>query len=194
MKIAIVAWGSLIWDPRSLPYVGDWQTGGPFLSLEFSRVSKDCRLTLVIDGEDGREAPTRFVRSKRRNLQDAIADLRDREGTIWNRIGYVDNKTAANSADTFAQSEPTFRTIEEWAKGNDFDAAIWTALPPSFQEQTGKKFTVEEAAKYIQNLPKSAKKAAIEYLEKAPKEVVTPLREHLAANGIIAPKESWGVT
>ena len=194
MKIAIIAWGSLIRDPRSLQYVGDWQPGGPSLSLEFSRVSKDCRLTLVIDGEYGRQVPTRFVRSKRRNLKDAIADLRDREGTIWSRIGYVDKNTALNSADTFSQPEPTFRTIEEWTKANDFDAAIWTALPPSFQEQTGKKFTVEEAAKYIQNLPKCARKVAIEYLEKAPKEVVTPLREHLAATGIIAPKERWGVT
>ena len=89
MTIAIIAWGSLVWNPGALPYKGDWQPGGPEVSLEFSRVSRDCRLTLVIDGENGAPVSTRFAWSKRRKLQDAIADLRDREGTIWDRIGFV---------------------------------------------------------------------------------------------------------
>jgi hypothetical protein len=40
VKIAILAWGSLIWDRRDLQIAGDWQAGGPIVKIEFSRVSK----------------------------------------------------------------------------------------------------------------------------------------------------------
>ncbi len=38
MKIAILGWGSLIWDRRDLQIAGDWQQGGPVLPIEFSRI------------------------------------------------------------------------------------------------------------------------------------------------------------
>lgn len=54
MKIAILAWGSLIWDdnwPEFDKQRGEWLKDGPILPLEFSRVSasRDKALTLVID-------------------------------------------------------------------------------------------------------------------------------------------------
>lgn len=50
MKIAILGWDSLIWDPRSLKYDVNtgWLTDGPKLPIEFARISNDGRLTLVI--------------------------------------------------------------------------------------------------------------------------------------------------
>jgi hypothetical protein len=53
MKIVILGWGSLIWDPRDLPHQEPWLDDGPKLPLEFSRISKDRRLTLVIDAVNG---------------------------------------------------------------------------------------------------------------------------------------------
>ncbi len=194
MRIAVIAWGSLVWDPRLLPIEGDWKLGGPELSIEFSRVSQDCRLTLVIDGVNGVTVPTRYSFSKRCNLKDAVADLRDREGTIWNRIGYVDIVHSNNSAAIFTQPEPTFQCIESWTKDHNIDATIWTALPPSFKKETGKDFSIGEATNYIKNLPKSAKDNAIEYLEKAPKEITTPLRNYLAREGIIIDSDHWGTS
>jgi hypothetical protein len=148
----------------------------------------------VVDGENGVPVGTRFFLSKRRNLQDAIADLREREGTIWNRIGFVDILNGENSSNAFPQPEPTFSTIEAWTKEQGFNAAIWTALPPSFEKETGTRFSVENATQYIRALPGSARQVAIEYLNRTPAEVSTPLREHLAQERIILPKESWGVT
>jgi hypothetical protein len=43
MKIAIVGWGSLIWDPRDL------HLATAILPIEFSRISDNGRLTLVVD-------------------------------------------------------------------------------------------------------------------------------------------------
>ena len=39
MKIAFIGWGSLIKEPRELPIAGEWQSDGPKLWLEFSRIS-----------------------------------------------------------------------------------------------------------------------------------------------------------
>jgi hypothetical protein len=63
MRIAILGWGSLIWKPNGLPMSGDWKRGGPVLPIEFSRVSSDGRLTLVIDEQYGVDVITRYVLS-----------------------------------------------------------------------------------------------------------------------------------
>ena len=33
MKIAVIGWGSLVWDQRELPIVGGWEKGGPILAV-----------------------------------------------------------------------------------------------------------------------------------------------------------------
>ncbi len=46
--IVCLGWGSLIWDPRALPWRGDWRRGGPRLPIEFAREAADGRVTLVV--------------------------------------------------------------------------------------------------------------------------------------------------
>lgn len=36
-KIAFLVLGSLMWDRRTLPIVGEWMTDGPVLPIEFAR-------------------------------------------------------------------------------------------------------------------------------------------------------------
>lgn len=71
----MLGWGSLLWDPRELPREGVWQRGGPQLTLEFSRVSRDGRLTLVIDRRHGDNCDTYYVLSPRLDVDSAIEDL-----------------------------------------------------------------------------------------------------------------------
>ena len=49
LKSAILAWGSLVWDPRDLQTVAEFAPNGPLLPIEFCRISADGRLTLAID-------------------------------------------------------------------------------------------------------------------------------------------------
>ena len=43
MKIALVGWGSVIWEPREMPVRGGWHLDGPLLPIEFARAAADGR-------------------------------------------------------------------------------------------------------------------------------------------------------
>lgn len=183
MRIAILGWGSLIWDKRDLPRIeADWSKGGPKLPLEFSRISKSRSgsLTLVIDPKKGVNLPTRFAVSSRDNLDDAICDLRRREDTTVRKIGYVDVTTGLQRCSVFPQAS---NIIRQWAADNKFDAVIWTDLPSNFHRKTRKEFSVSNAIEYlISKLSDSAASIAREYISKAPNEIQTPLRRKLASH------------
>src|SRR5260370_9698520 len=93
MKIAILAWGSLLWEKgdRPLDTAFDWAPSGLKLPIELSRVSesRNGALTLVIDPKNGVEIPTYFAVSSLQNLNEAISNLRKREHTSSRFIGYV---------------------------------------------------------------------------------------------------------
>lgn len=181
MKIAILGWGSLVWDPRELPREGIWQMGGPSLLLEFSRVSMDCRLTLVIDPTNGQQAPTRFVMSPRADIDDTICDLRVRECTTTRNIGFVDVREDADRA----RDANVCGAIKAWCQGQGLDGVVWTDLAPNFKEQTGTAYSVDKAVEYLKRLPKAGREAAYRYIRNAPDEVVTPLRTRLNERGLL---------
>ena len=185
MNIVILAWGSLVWDSRGLPLDCDWQLDGPKLPIEFSRVYKDARLTLVIDPVNGVEIPTRFSRSKRASLLDAVADLRDREGTVIRHIGFTDRTGQQASYREHATHEPIYQRLLHWLGGTDFDAVVWTALPSNYLDQHRHKFTVAHAASYLQALPAAPRDNALDYIRKAPPEVITPLRQYLSDERVL---------
>jgi hypothetical protein len=47
MRVAVLAWGSLIWNRRGLAIAEDFRPCGPNLSVEFCRVSGDERLMMI---------------------------------------------------------------------------------------------------------------------------------------------------
>lgn len=75
MRIAILGWGSLLWDggPEFDKWHGPWEYDGPSLKLEFTRVSEKRlkALTLVIDAEHGTETSVAWCLSKRAALAPA---------------------------------------------------------------------------------------------------------------------------
>jgi hypothetical protein len=79
MRISILAWGSLVWDRKDLAVVADFAPSGPWLPVEFCRVSRDRRLTLVIDEAFGATCITHSALSTFDNLEAAIENLRIRE-------------------------------------------------------------------------------------------------------------------
>jgi hypothetical protein len=175
MRIAILGWGSLIWNPRNLRFVGEWQPNGPVLPIEFSRKSGNGRLTLVIDTTKGKKLTTRFALSSFMSLPQAIENLRAREETLTQNIGYINLRD-----NTYSSRTEQFRVIRKWAKQQNFAAVIWTDLSPSFPD---KSFTVNRAVKYLKSLNFQTSTVAREYINRAPTEIMTPLRLRLIEDG-----------
>ena len=182
MKIAILGWGSLVWDPRALATIGEWQPGGPILPIEFSRKSKDGRLTLVIDPANGELVTTLYIRSRFENLNAAIGNLREREDNPpQDRIGYVNLVAHTERAWARENYPDACDTITAWAQANDWQAVIWTALLPNFEEKQHEPFTVPAAVRYLNGLADETRIRAFEYIRRAPPEIMTPLRRALQA-------------
>jgi hypothetical protein len=177
MKIAILAWGSLIWNKRELKIASDWNKDGVKLPIEFSRISKDGRLTLVIDEKYGTLIETYWAISDGSDIEKSIKNLRQREGTINKRIGFlnlVDKEKNSHLSDVLIES------IEQWANENNISAVLWTDLPSNFKEKQGIDFSVENAIRYLKSLDGEIKEKANRYIEESPKQTMTSLKKELS--------------
>ena len=175
MKIGILAWGSLYWDLGSLKIIDEWKSDGVILPIEFSRISDNGkgRLTLVIDEVNGSEIKTYWNTSSFSNLEKSIKDLKDREKTTNRNIGYIDlieNKSYSKF------SESLIKQIKNWAELKKLEAVIWTDLESNFYKYTNLDFSIENGLEYINNLDKITQEKAIEYINKAPEQTITKLR------------------
>jgi len=177
VRVAILGWGSLLWDtrPKFTPFTsqcGPWQRGGPSLPLEFSRISKSRggALTLVIDANNGTETIVSYCVSARNRSSAAIEDLRIREGpTRQEWIG---------SFRTPFEQSPYFHAIRTWASSHSFDDVVWTDLPPDFRAFR-QPFSVKAAVTHLEGLDAESATMAREYLKRAPDFVQTPVRHAL---------------
>jgi hypothetical protein len=183
MRVAIVAWGSLVWDRRALAIAGDFEPNGPRLPIEFCRVSgrgnAPRRLTLVIDENMGCSCLSYSALSRFDNLTSAMENLRQREGMDHvNGVGFVDCVGVTESRRAVERHPAAVETIRAWARANGFDAAIWTALASNFREPAAanEPFSVEAAIRYLSARDRTALEAALKYIRCAPPEVQTPVR------------------
>jgi len=186
LKSAVLAWGSLVWDPRELETAGGFAANGPLLPIEFCRISSDGRLTLAIDETFGALCKTYSAPSGLDDLDAAIENLRAREGmTTARAVGFVET-TSGRQSDFAAQSHPqAVATIGAWAESLGYDAAIWTALRSNFGDwgKAGEPFSLTAAIRYLETLEGQDPEkfaGALAYIRKAPPEVETPVREEVA--------------
>jgi hypothetical protein len=185
MRCAVLTWRSLMWDSRELQVAADFAPNGPLLPIEFCRISRDGRLTLVVDETYGAVCTTYSAPSAIESLNEAIENLRLREGAANAEVvGFVELASGKQS-DFATQSHPnSVAAIGAWATSNGYDAAIWTALASNFEEpdKGGEPFSVTAAIRYLEALESRDRAAftrALDYIRKAPPEVETPVRDQV---------------
>jgi len=185
MKIAVLGWGSLLWDPRDLQLAAEFKLGGPSLPIEFCRVSKNHRLTLIIDEGFGTLCETYAAPSAYDTLEEAVENLRLREGMSGTAdVGFVEVSTQQRSPAATQRHPHALETITDWTLHAGYDAAIWTALDYNFEKQTGEPFSVTAAMRFLTKLEQEDPEAfarALEYINRAPAATQTPVREAVAA-------------
>jgi len=175
MKIAVLGWGSLIWDQRDLKLNDVWKNNGPLLPVEFARISNDGRLTLVLR-EGSKSINVLWNLMNLDSLEEARENLKEREG-VPNiaRIGFVNliNNTSQSRYDHVTS------VIVEWAEKNSIDAVIWTDLGVKFKDSINLDFNHMNVISYLENLPSEKKTNAKKYIVNAPEQIATELRGHI---------------
>jgi hypothetical protein len=98
----------------------------------------------VIDNKAGVSNPVYYAITKTTNLNNAIQNLKVREGTIPKYIGYINLK---NDTSRYSNrlSKTDIETFKSFAIKHKIDAIVWTDLYPNF-----KNFSTENALKYIE--------------------------------------------
>ena len=179
-KIAVIGFGSLLWDLDDLaPKVsGEWKMyEGPILPLEFSLVSRKRHyaLALVIDYGDGAPCPTCVIDSVRSEIGAAIVDLANRERMEPTNIGFVDR----NTGESHSHREETRNTFWNWIEDSTYDGAVWTDGERNFEALTGRAFSLKTAQDHLRSLQGISLEEARRYIRNAPARVETPLRRAL---------------
>lgn len=174
-QIACIGWGSLIWNPENLKCTNEWQSNGPLLPIEFTRISKDKRVTLIID-EAAKPIQTLWSLMNTENLREAIESLKEREKS--EKIDFV---TA-----TEASEDPVKHKIIEWLRLYHLDAAIWTSLS---YKQNSTRPSIDDIVAHLKSLNQSDRTRAEEYVRKAPKQIMTEYRKRIEEELGWAPTE-----
>ncbi len=185
MNIAVIAWGSLIWCPGSLSIRTRWRPDGPPLPLEFARISRDGRVTLVIlPGSE--DQGTYWAMSEFTALDEARRNLSEREGAKLADIHFlVRDEGRANAA-----SPEVAERVGAWLLArHDLGAAVWTGLRNNWNEKRGQDFTPGDAVQYLEDLEERSGDSgatydrAREYITNAPPLIDTNVRKAMRARG-----------
>ncbi len=167
MNIVVLGWGSLIWNPRNLLVSGEWNSNGPLLPVEFARISKDGRLTLVLL-PDANPIPVLWARMSTNKLNEAIKNLKEREATTEKNIGFINLKSGEHRSRIVDTGE-----INAWASGMGIHVVIWTDLPSKFGLNALNEANI---ISYLTNLKNAKMVLAEKYIRNAPVQIRTPFR------------------
>lgn len=179
-RIAILGWGSLIWDLETLtPHTtGDWlMEAGPRLPMEFSRISPKRKLGLVVclDPLVGVDCMTNVIRSTKSDISHTIDDLAARERAPLDLIGAVHSDGLQKG-----RMPEVCDAVSVWCETNGWDGAVWTDLEPNFFDYTNQSFSIDAGLAYLRTLSGENLIEAHNYIESAPHQTRTPLRTALS--------------
>jgi len=150
MIIYYIAWGSLLWNFKSLKIETEWTKSNIKFPLNFSRISDNGngRLTLVID-KIGEMNNVYYAKTSFSNLNNAIRKLKTREKTSNKNIGFINIES--NTVRTSLLDDKKIKELVNFAKKNNIDGLIWTEITPNFNETFGKPYSKENAIEYIKS-------------------------------------------
>ncbi len=176
MATAILGWGSLCWAPGELITTGPWRTTGPWLPVEFARISRADRLMLCLLAGTP-PVRTYWILSGLDDAEAARDNLRLRENCpTTDSIGYL----AKSGASHFRPLPGLAESLKSWLEAQpDVEDVIWCDLRSNFEARTGGlSFTVENGIEWLQNLVRANRhQRAEEYIRNAPPQTDTPLRQ-----------------
>lgn len=191
MAIAILGWGSLLWQKNSNVCGGEdedilqikeaeWNEDGPTLPIEFCKKSSRDRITLVISKKYGSPCKTYWATSKFDDFDRARRNLQCREGNKeGDKIYYIRRHEGALCV--YPELPPEdgnlFAEIRKWLDERPYlNGVLWAGFAADEKLFGEKKDYEKNLRLYLQNQcdRKSKHWSCIkEYFEKAPGETKT---------------------
>jgi len=163
-NIAYIGWGSLIFS-HDLLNIKEWKQSNLKLPIEYSRISdnKIGRLTLVIDELNGSYNNIWYTYLQTLNINKAIKDIKIREKTVKNSIGYINKKS--NKMRIGNLSNKIIKNITDWMEEMNIDVVIWTNLQSNFKNVTNNDFSYENAYNYYLLSNEKTKQDIYDYIK-----------------------------
>jgi hypothetical protein len=176
MKIACLAFGSLLWKPGAMQLASGWMPDGPPLPLEFARAADGGELAVVVCEPDAVPLqPTWWTRLAGGSLDVARESLREREQVDRSHpewIGSVEAHVPARPSRRYPHDE----AIAAWARRQGLDAVVWTALPPRIDGHEGRMPSAQEAVAHLERLTGDERAHARDYIRRVPRSIAPPYR------------------
>lgn len=176
MKIAVIAWGSLLWKPGPLQLASGWHPDGPSLPLEFARVSEDTPELALALVPGARLCHTYWAWLDTTDVGAARAMLRAREKITPARPDWVGTVSSA-----VPPGDATAAVIDTWRRARGIDAVVWTALPARFQQRDGHAPSAQEVLHWLASRTGEERAAAEHYIRRTPAHIDTRYRRLIEA-------------
>lgn len=171
MKIACLAWGSLLWKTEPLALSSSWFPDGPVLPLEFCRVGDGGELaTALCPGAPLQTAWWALLKTPL--LDEAREQLRKREEIDSEHPEWIGSCSLSDQSCRWPE-------IEAWMQGRGLDAVIWTALLPRYAGVEGQAPDTAQAVDYLGSLAGHVKLHAEDYVRRMPRSFDTPARREI---------------
>ena len=172
MRIACLAWGSLLWKTGPLRLASGWKDDGPVLPIELARVGDKGELsTVVLEGAAPQKTWWALLQDE--DLAVARESLRLREAIDPKHPEWVGSLPAV--AD---DAHPCASEIARWLERQPcIDAVVWTALPPRHLDIEGRVPSLDEAIRYLDQLEGETREHAEDYIRQIPPSLATAYRQ-----------------
>jgi hypothetical protein len=177
MRIACLAWGSLLWKTGPLRLASGWKDDGPLLPIEFARVGDKGELSTVLL-EGAAPQKTWWALLEDDDLAAARESLRQRE-----EIDPAHPEWVGSLPLVAASSHPFAPSIAEWLgrQRHRLDAVVWTALQPRHADAEGRVPSLDEAIQYLDGLRGETREHAEDYIRQVPPSLATAYRQGIEA-------------
>jgi hypothetical protein len=163
MRYACIGYGSLVWNPGSLPVAGEWKTNGPHLPIELTDQEGTRMCLALTPGADAVE--TLWILLDVHGLEEAISALAEREQMTREEL---DDPSVGAWSRSRKQGMCADR-VEVWAEQNELDGVVWTALRPRFKGILGRVPSGDEVVDFLGDLRRrGVADRAEEYIRRAP--------------------------
>lgn len=185
-EIVVLGWDPVVVEPRGLMLRdGQWFEDGPGLPVELCRVAPQRHLVLSLcRGAEPLQVFWSYMGTD--SVGEAVWSLSQREECRPENVGFLDLASGEHWCRAADEYLPVIRdwALEKNRQGQGMEVVIWNDLKPDFEKRTRRELNAENVLAYLRGLRPDIRERALEYLEKVPPRINTPI--------LSAVRKAWG--